>query len=163
MPNYTRPAMVGGTSPGTFAERMQELSKLVGAGKITTKVTFDQVYARRQHEGALYAHPRGGGPYFLRDAMASKHRIHLQRVAMELFRGNTQVLYIRLGEDVATEAAGNAPIELGNLRQSASVKVLAGGRTIYSRPAQQRRLTRAELNRRVRARDIDRLKRRFGG
>lgn len=162
MTSYTRPGMVGGSSPGTFVDRMQELSKLVGTGKVETIVRFDQAYAGRQERNLLNNHPRGGGPKFLHNAIVGEHRTHIERVAMELFRGNTQVLYIRLGENVANRAAASAPIELGNLRQSGAVKVKVGGRNIYVREAAQRRLTRTELNSRVREHHVNRLRRRFG-
>jgi hypothetical protein len=162
MPNYTRPGMVGGTSGGTFEQRMQELGKLVGDGKITTTVKVDQAYARRQHQELFYAHPRGGGPFFLHNALMSLHKIHIQRVAQELFRGNAQVLYIRFGEDVAHRGSADAPVELNNLRRSFAVDVKVGGRVIYRRQAAQRRMTRAELNNRVRLHHVEALKKRFG-
>jgi len=162
MSSYTRPGMVGGTSGGSFEQRMRELGKLVGDGKITTRIRVDQAYARRQHQNPLYTHPRGGGPFFLHNALMTLHRVHIQRVAQELFRGNAQVLYIRFGEDVAQRGSNDAPIELGNLRRSFAVDVKVGGRTIYRREAAQRRLSRAELNRRVRLHHVEALKRRFG-
>lgn len=161
MTSYTRPGMVGGTSGGSFEQRMRELSRLVGDGKITTTVKVDQAYARRQHQTASYAHPRGGGPFFLHNPFMALHRIHIQRVAQELFRGNAQVLYIRFGEDVAQRGSKEAPLELGNLRRSFSVSVKVGGRFIYRRDAAQRRLSRAELNNRVRLHHVEALKRRF--
>lgn len=161
MTSYTRPGMVGGNRPGSFVERMEELSRLVGTGKIETRVTVAQAYAARQERSDSYEHPRGGKAHALRDALFEKHKPHLQRVAQELFRGNTQVLYIRFGEDVAAKYGSDAPLELNNLRRSAAVKVLAGGRTIYARPAAQRRLTRRELNARVRAHHFAKLQSRF--
>jgi hypothetical protein len=159
--NYTRPGMTGGARGGSFEERMRELSRLVGQGKITTKVTVAQAYARRQHQNQFYAHPRGGGPFFLHNALMQLHKAHIQRVAQELFRGNVQVLYIRFGENVADQASGNTPKELDNLQRSYAVDVKVGGRTIYRREPQQRRMTRAELNSRVRLYHRDKLKRRF--
>lgn len=161
MTSYTRPGMVGGARPGSFEARMNELSKLVGDGKITTTVRVDQAYARRQHQNPLYAHPRGGEPFFLHNALMALHKVHIQRVAQELFRGNAQVLYIRLGEDVAQRGSTNTPRELGNLARSYAVTVKVGGRIIYRRDPEQRRLTRAELNGRVRLHHIEALKKRF--
>lgn len=161
MTNYTRPGMVGGNQPGSFVERMEELSRLVGTGKVETRVKVAQAYAARQERSEFYDHPRGGKAHALRDALFEKHKPHLQRVAQELFRGNTQVLYIRFGEDVAAKYGTDAPLELNNLRRSAAVKVLAGGRTIYARPASQRRLTRRELNARVRLHHFAKLQSRF--
>lgn len=161
MPSYTRPGMVGGSRPGSFVERMEELSKLVGSGKIETRVRVDQAYAARQERSEFYDHPRGGKAHALRDALFEKHKVHIQRVAQELFRGNTQVLYIRFGEDVSAKYNTDAPLELNHLRRSAAVKVLASGRTIYARPAAQRRLTRTELNSRVRLHHFAKLQSRF--
>lgn len=162
MSSYTRPGMVGGTRPGSFEERMRELGRLVGDGKITTEIKVDQAYARRQHQNLLYTHPRGGGPFFLHNPFMALHKVHIQRVAQELFRGTAQVLYIRFGEDVANRGAQEAPTELGNLRRSFAVTVKVGGRVIYRRDAAQRRLTRAELNNRIRLHHIEALKKRFG-
>jgi len=159
--SYTRPGMVGGSSPGSFFDRMEELSRLVGTGKIETRVTVSQAYAARQERSEFYDHPRGGKAHALRDALYEKHRVHIQRVAQELFRGNTQVLYIRFGEDVSSKYSTDAPVELNHLRRSAAVRVLAGGRTIYLRPASQRRLTRRELNDRVRLHHFAKLQGRF--
>lgn len=161
MTSYTAPGMVGGSRPGSFEQRMRELSDLVGTGKIQTKIRVDQAYAARQERSDFYEHPRGGKAHALRDALFEKHRAHHQRVAQELFRGNVQVLFIRLGEDVANQYSLDAPIELNNLRRSAAVTALANGRTIYKRPAGQRRLTRRELNSRVRAHHFERLQGRF--
>lgn len=161
MTSYTRPGMVGGARGGSFEQRMRELSKLVGDGKITTTIKVDQAYARRQHQNPLYIHPRGGEPFFLHNALMQLHKVHIQRVAQELFRGNVQVLYIRFGEDVATRGASKTPIELGNLRQSFGVDVKVGGRIIYRRAPAQRRLSRAELNGRVRLHHVEQLKKRF--
>lgn len=161
MANYTRPGMIGGTRPGSFTDRMEELGRLVGTGVIETRVTVSQAYAARQERSDHYEHHRGGKAHALRDAILEKHKAHIQRVAQELFRGNTQVLYIRFGEDVSGKYSQDAPVELNNLRRSAAVKVLAGGRTIYARPAAQRRLTRRELNARVRAHHFAKLQSRF--
>jgi hypothetical protein len=161
MANYTSPGMVGGNRPSSFVERMEELGRLVGTGKIETRVTVAQAYAARQERSDFYDHPRGGKAHALRDAILEKHKVHIQRVAQELFRGNTQVLYIRFGEDVSAKYGTDAPLELNNLRRSAAVKVLAGGRTIYTRPAAQRRLTRRELNARVRLHHFAKLQSRF--
>jgi hypothetical protein len=161
MTNYTRPGMVGGSSGGSFEQRMRELGRLVGDGKITTEIRVDQAYARRQHQNAFYVHPRGGGPFFLHNAFMALHKAHIQRVAQELFRGNAQVLYIRFGEDVASRGSADAPTELGNLRRSFAVTVKVGGRIIYRRDAAQRRLSRAELNSRVRLHHVEALKKRF--
>lgn len=161
MASYTAPGMVGGSRGGSFEQRMRELGELVGSGKIETKVRVDQAYAARQERSEFYDHPRGGKAHALRDALFEKHKVHIQRVAQELFRGNTQVLYIRFGEDVASKYGSDAPVELNNLRRSAAVKVLASGRTIYARPATQRRLTRRELNSRVRAHHFENLRSRF--
>lgn len=159
--SYTRPGMVGGSSGGSFEQRMRELSNLVGQGKITVRIRGDQAYMRRQHQGISLAHPRGGKPFFLRDALMNQYREFMQRVAQELFRGNTQVNFIRFGEKVADRAAHDTPKELLNLEKSFSVDVKVGGRFIYRRNAEKARMTRAQLNSRIRLYHYERLKGRF--
>jgi len=161
MVNYTRPGMVGSTRPGSFVERMEELKKLVGTGRIETTIRVDQVYAYRQHQHPEFSHPRGGQAFYLRKALFEVAPQYFARLQQELIRGNVQVLFIRLGEAVAEKSRSYTPIELGNLRRSDSVVTKVGGRVIYRREAAQRRLSRTELNSRVRARHTDALKRRF--
>ncbi len=148
--SYTRPGMVGGSSGGSFDERMAELSKLVGRGIVATEWSVNQLYARYQHHGAHLRHPGGGKAFFLRDALYRSHDGHLADVARQLFSGNVQALYIRYGEQVARKSSADTPVELGNLNRSDSVKVKVGGATVYHRPARQRRMTRAQLNARQR-------------
>lgn len=150
MANYTRPGMVGGSTPGNFVERMEELKKLVGTGKIQTTITVSQAYARRQHQSPNLRHPRGGHAFFLSQAFLAAQREHYQRVAQELFRGNTQAQFIKFGEKVARDSSKGSPIELGNLRNSDSVSVKVGGRTIYKRPARKPRMSKTELKARKR-------------
>jgi hypothetical protein len=142
--------MVGGTSAGTFEQRMQELKQLVGPGKISGITTFDQRYARIQHNNVTYQHPRGGKAFYLRDATTRHQRETLGRIAQEVFRGNTQALMISYVNQVERTASGDAPIELGNLRNSGSVGVKVNSGWIYRKAAKKARMTRAELNSRVR-------------
>lgn len=148
--SYTRPGMVGGTAAGNFEERMRGLQQLVGKGKISGITTFDQRYARIQHNNVAYQHPRGGKAFYLRDATTKHQRETLGRIAQELFRGNTQALMISYVNKVERTASGDAPIELGNLKNSGSVGVKVGSGWIYRKPAKKARMTRAELNNRVR-------------
>lgn len=135
---------------GTFGARMNELANQVGRGKITAKVTVDQIYARRQHQTADYAHPGGGEAFFLRNALMSTYSEALQRVAMTLFNGNIQREFIDYAERLDSARQDRTPIELGNLRGSGRAEVLVGGAYIYRRPARVGRLSRRELNARKR-------------
>lgn len=158
---YTRPGSIGGATGGSFEDRMRELSNLVGKGKITGTITGDQIYAARQHNSPELSHPRGGEPFFLRDAFNAKQQEHLQRLALQLFSGNTQALFISFVNQVADVASAKAPIELGNLRKSFSTSVKVGGSYIYRKPAQRARMNKTELNSRVRAHHFEKLRRRF--
>ena len=133
---------------GTFEPRMRELAMLVGRGRITARTKFDQIYARRQHQTASFAHPNGGEAFFLRNHLQATANEHLQVVAMQLFRGNVQARFIEYAEKLSK--GGNVPAELGTLRGSGSAEVLVGGAYIYRRPARIRRMSRRELNSRIR-------------
>jgi hypothetical protein len=148
---------------GTFEARMRELSGLVGKGVIEAKVDVKQLYAQRQHQGANYAHPRGGQAFYLRDALMGTYREHLQRVAMALFTGGTRQQFISYSEQLARESSKRTPVELGNLKKSESATVKEQGRIIYRRPAKQPKMSRKQLNSRIRLHHIDRAQRRLGG
>lgn len=148
---------------GTFEARMRELSDQVGQGTIEAQVKVSQLYAQRQHQGAHFNHPRGGEAFYLKNALMANYREHYQRVAMELYRGNVQALFIRFGERVASDSSKRTPVELGNLKESDSVKVKVQGRVIYSRPARKPKMSRTQLNRRIRLHHIERAARRAGG
>lgn len=147
----TAPGGPGSIDTGdSFEERMRALSKLVGSGKITATIEFDQAYAAKQERTETYVHPRGGKAHYLRDALFALYKEHYQRVAMELFRGTVQQRFIGFGDKVGQLAARDAPVELGNLYRSGSVSVKVGGTTIYKRAAVKGRMSRAELNARLR-------------
>lgn len=163
MASYTRPGSVGGDTGGSFNDRMTELKKLVGIGKIEASVTYAQAYAQFQHEGVGLRHPRGGEAHFLANALNATYKEFYDRVAMGLFRGNVQQDFIQYTDRLNTAAAERAPIELDNLRRSGAAAVKVGGRFVYQRQASQRKLTKTELNNRVRLHHREALQRRFGG
>jgi hypothetical protein len=163
MASYTRPGSVGGTTGGSFNDRMTELKKLVGTGKIEASLTVSQAYAQYQHEGVGLAHPRGGEAHFLTNALNATYKELYSRVAQGLFRGNVQQDFIKYTDTLNTATADRTPVELDNLRRSGASAVKVGGRFIYQRAAAQRKLTRSELNNRVRLYHREALQRRFGG
>lgn len=137
---------------GDFVERMTALGHLVGRGRIEARVTVDQIYARRQHQDATLAHPGGGEAFYLKRALEATYREHLQRVAMQLFQGNVQQLFVRYAENLDSARKDRTPVELGNLRESGRAEVLVGGAFIYRRPAPVGRMSRKTLNARHRSR-----------
>src|SRR6266487_4314370 len=99
---------------GDFGAKMRELGNLVGRGKITAKVTVDQIYARRQHETADYAHPGGGQAFFLRDALENTAKAQIEKVADEILKGDVQPSFISYANKLAEESSRLTPVELGN-------------------------------------------------
>ena len=66
---------------GTFTQRIAELERRIGSGKLTGSVTCDQVYAHFQHERADLHHPRGGGPFFLQKPLFEHYRDYIDDYA----------------------------------------------------------------------------------
>ena len=131
---------------GTFAARVTELDKLVGSGPLDMRVVVDQIYARYQHEGLHFRHPRGGRARYLGGPLMEQHRAYLAVLAGGVTSGRPLVTY---ADRVATALAGQvrtqAPIEYNYLRRSAAATVTDRGAVVYHRPADQPRLSEAQL------------------
>lgn len=137
-----------------FVDRITELMESVGSGQIVGRVTFDQVYARYQHEDMTLNHPRGGGAKYLSRAL-QKNLGHFRRTVADAVLHGSLVDAVRdATERVADEASGNAPIEFGDLRQSHSVRVTDKGSVVYDRPAFVPRLSDDVLIAKMRARKL---------
>jgi hypothetical protein len=129
----------------SFAEGIAELNELVGDGRLQGTVEVDQVYAQYQHEALDLVHPRGGHARYLADPLNGKYREYYQRIAEEtLHTGPAQAMADAM-EDLADQVTENAPVQFGNLRESAHPIVTSDGETVFDRPPVQRRLTEKEL------------------
>lgn len=135
----------------SFAERIDVLSDLVGHGDLVGSVKVDQVYAAVQHEGYWVSGPMAGH---------SIHRGHLKYLEGPLLAHVDQYMteiadrLLEQGPDQAMEANMrnlvtlvliNAPVELDNLRRSASGKVTSDGAVVWDQPAEVPRLSSGEL------------------
>lgn len=132
--------------PSDFFERIEELQDRVGDGTLTGKVEVDQVYARYQHEGLDFRHPRGGQAKYLEQpflAGASGHMQTLARTVLEPdgpHRGMKDVV-----ENTAHDVFVHAPVEFDNLRRSGHPSVEDNGSVVYDRPPEVPRLTEEQL------------------
>lgn len=133
---------------GTFQERMDELAAHVGVGTLTVQVSFDQVYAHRQHEDLAFKHIHGGGAKYLERALFEGQVEYLtitaDSVLDDLDRG-----MIEVAELLALKAAKNAPVrgaEGANvLKNSDHPIVLDNDVIVYDRPPLEPRLTQKEI------------------
>ena len=139
------------TSTGTFSERIDELRKMVGSGKLTGSVTVSQVYAHRQHEDMSYHHPRGGGPKYLQKPLMDHYRDYISDYAKTVLEDGGQAAMKRSMEHLSDEVEVTAPREWGDLLKSGHPKVEQDGRTLYDRPPKAARLTEQELKAKSRA------------
>ena len=117
-----------------------------GASKVKATVVVNQPYAQDQHETLYYKHPRGGQAKYLETPLMSMHSNWLQSFANRLLRGHVEDEWAKVGRSLKNEVPKTAPVEFGDLRQSAALTVKAGGSIIVEEPAAQPRLTEAELD-----------------
>jgi len=120
---------------GDFHARTQRLMDNPGGGKLIFKISFDQVYARYQHERRDLYHPRGGGPGYLRNALNANAARTLQALADATLRGNQSIAMIRAAQRTAQVAESGAPVETGELKKDAEIKVYDRGALIFHRPS----------------------------
>lgn len=128
-----------------FADRIRELSALVGDGKLVGSVEVDQVYAKYQHEDLTLSHPRGGGARFLANPMYDGYHQYLQGIAEATLTEGPAAPMSDAMEHLSDQIEQTAPVEFGNLRESGHPTVTSDGETVYDRPPIQRRLTDREL------------------
>lgn len=117
-----------------------------GASKVKATVTVNQPYAQDQHETLYYKHPRGGQAKYLETPLMSLHPNWLQEFANRLLRGHVENEWARVGRSLKAQVPKFAPVEFGDLRQSAGLVVKAGGSIVVEEPPAQPRLTEAELD-----------------
>jgi hypothetical protein len=145
----------------TFEQRLDVLREMTGCreGKITGQVTVDQVYAHFQHERTELHHPRGGGPFFLRDPLLENYQEYLERYARQVLvedDGGQRAMADAM-EDLAGDggAGSRAPLDFGDLRRSGHPTVTLGDdHVIYDRAPDQHRLATWELRLKSRLRKL---------
>lgn len=141
--------------PGDFAAKMDELADLVGEGHLVGTVAFDQVYAFAQHESTwlsgplaghvITEHPHGGGAKYLEQPLLEGAPEFLQHIADHVLDDGPAVGMIEDAEKLADDSAAKAPLEFGDLRESAHPTVTSDGVTVYDRPPIVERLSESEL------------------
>lgn len=138
---------------GEFNRRCQELLKIVGDKNLEGKVVVNQIYAQNQHETLYFRHPSGGGPKFLTRALFQNHQSIMRGLARDALRryGLNSAMIVGM-EKVSRGVYQNAPHEFNDLRNSAAPSVKDRGRFIYNRPPVVKRLTKAQLRAKDRAR-----------
>jgi hypothetical protein len=136
---------------GTFAERIDELERRIGDGKLTGTIEVDQVYAHYQHERMDLRHPRGGSAKYLQKPLMDHYRDYLTDYAHTVLSDGGQPAMKRSMEHLSDQVEITAPREWGDLRESGHPQVTQGGRTIYDRPPKAARLSKEELKAKSRA------------
>lgn len=127
----------------TFEDRLAELAETVGNGNLEGSVSYDQVYARYQHEGIGFKHPQGGQAKYLESVMQEQHQAYLQRIAAGVLNDGGKDGMINAMETLAEESSQRAPIgpadrHPGLLRASAHPTVTSDGEVVFDRPGAAR-------------------------
>lgn len=136
---------------GTFAERMDVLEDLVGRGDLVGSVVVDQVYAAVQHEGYWVSGPMAGHRIvhghlkYLETPLYSHASQYCQGIADQLLQDGPDQGMVDAVRNLITQVLINAPVELDNLRRSASGSVTSDGSVVWSEPSEVPRLSREEL------------------
>lgn len=136
---------------GTFIPRTDALLAQVGDGPLEMHLHVDQVYARYQHEGLEFAHPRGGMAKYLEVPFFAHAGGHLSALAdgtLDNLRGAA----VRVAEAMDDDMHDNAPVEFDQLRRSGHPTVTDNGAVVYDRPPDVPRLSEAALRAKSRAR-----------
>lgn len=129
---------------GTFQDRTKMLMDNIGGGNLIGSIVFDQVYARYQHERLDLAHPHGGGPKYLTNALLKGADGALQSLSRSVLRGDLSIVMSRAMERISSTVPALAPTEFGDLDRSAHVKVIDRGAIVYDRPGKPR-LSEAQI------------------
>jgi hypothetical protein len=131
----------------TFGDRIDILKELAGSGDLDGAVVVDQIYARAQHEGLDFRHPRGGQALYLQEPMMDHFRDYLGRYASTVLDDGGVPAMIDAMEALAEEdgVALHAPVLYANLRASGHPIVTDDGHVVYDRAPRQHRLSEEEL------------------
>lgn len=139
----------------SFDAALARLSEAVGIGRIRGSVVVDQVYARYQHEGLDFKHPRGGQAKYLEQPLYSQAPLYMRDLAARVLpSGDVVQAMADCMEDLSGQVFDLAPIEFLDLRASGHPTVTQGGAVKYDRPPMQARLTEAQLRAKHKLRSI---------
>jgi hypothetical protein len=139
------------TSTGTFSERIDDLRKKVGSGKIVASCEVNQVYAHYIHEHLEFRHPRGGQAKYLQRPLMDRYRDYISDYARTVLKDGGQPAMERAARDLSDQVEMHAPREWGDLMKSGHSSVTRDDRTVYDRPPKVHRLTKEELRAKSRA------------
>lgn len=129
----------------SFDAALARLSEDVGTTRVRGRVEVDQVYARYQHEGLDFNHPRGGQAKYLEQPFYANVPQYMQDIAARVLSGDLTQAMADVMEDLSGEVFDRAPIEFLDLRASGHPTVERGGAVVYDRPPMQARLTEEQL------------------
>lgn len=126
---------------GDFDERIRYLSDEVGAGHIKAICFVDQPYAQDQHENLRYTHRSGRSHYLGAPLMENTFNFvdGMSRAVITPEGSRIRDEMIDIANDMARFVEVNAPIDTGDLRNSASPSVDDNGIEIYRRAARAAR------------------------
>lgn len=129
------------------SEGIAQLIERTCGPRVEATVTVDQVYAHYQHEGLEFKHPRGGRAKYLELPLFEHRDQWLGTFAAKFLRARENVarMWAAPGRSLVAQVAREAPLEFGDLRQSAGLKVTEGGVVVVEEPPIQRRLTEDEI------------------
>lgn len=124
-----------------------DLLDRVGDGLLRGRLKDDQVYAQYQHERLDLKHPRGGKARYLADPLMAEHQQYYAHMAENALEpdGLLQAM-IDAVQSLNGSMSQQAPVDLNNLRRSGTESVWDNGQLAYRKPAEQKRLSREELN-----------------
>jgi hypothetical protein len=129
----------------SFEAALERLADDVGRTPVRASVEVDQVYARYQHEGLDFRHPRGGQAKYLEQPFYANVPLYMQDIASRLLEGELTQAVADCMEDLSGEVFDHAPVEFSDLRMSGHPRVWRGGSLVYDRPPMVARLTEAQL------------------
>lgn len=131
----------------TASEGIQDLIERTGGPRVKATVTVNQPYAQDQHETLFYRHTSGGQAKYLEQPLFSGHPGWIQDFANELLHTTDAAReWGGVGRELKNEVPKRAPIDFGDLRQSAGLTVKEGGAVVVNEPPVQGRLSEAELD-----------------
>lgn len=138
---------------GSFGDRVDALKEIVGQGRLEGSVEFDQLYAFNQevgywedflgHEGPKEM--ERGHPHFLGGSLTAEADPIMESMADHFLKEGPTVGMIEGAERLADTSAAAAPVEFGDLADSAHPMVTDDGAVVYDRPPVVPRLDEDQL------------------
>lgn len=132
----------------TFYNRVDELKRAVGHGKLRMTNTMDQVYAKYQELREDLKHPRGGGAHYTRRGLFDHIDDYMSQLAARAVTPDGSELDSAardVSDRMGERAEEYAPVEYANLRRSRHARVWDDGELIYNRLPDVPRLSEAQL------------------